>query len=89
MAYEDYLLPWDVDKALKRDVKMEGKHFKAVYPSMVEHMDQVKSTSRRRQPGETLPAKPPVPLFPGLPFLRALEEDGVFLRGLPLVESKP
>ena len=51
MAYEDYLLPWDVDKALKMGAKVEGEHFKAVYPSMEEHMAQVKSTSRKRQPG--------------------------------------
>ena len=28
------------------------------------------------------------PSFPGLPFLRALEADGVFLRGLPLQDVK-
>lgn len=88
MAHEDYLLPWDVDKALKMGAKVEGEHFRAVYPSMEEHMAQVKSTSRKRQPGQTLPEKPMPPTFPGLPFLRALEADGFFLRGLPLQEVK-
>ena len=88
-AQEDHLLPWDADKAVKMGAKMEGEHFKAVYSALAERMATVKSTSRRRQPGQTLPEKPTPPTFPGLPFLRALEEDGYFLRGLPLVESKP
>ena len=78
-----------MEKVLELGAKMEGEHFKAVYPGMAERMENVKSMSRRRQPGQTLQEKPTPPTFPGLPFLRALEEDGYFLRGLPLSESKP
>ena len=93
MTREDSFWPWQLstlaDKALKRGAKMEGEHFKAVYPAMVERMEQVKALCNQRRSGQTLLAKPIAPSFPGLPFLRALEADGVFLRGLPLVESKP
>lgn len=91
-AREDAFWPWELsmcaDKAVKMGAKMEGEHFKAVYPALVERMEQMKDRCRQRKSGQTL-EKLDAPTFPGLPFLRALEEDGYFLRGLPLVESKP
>lgn len=89
MAGEDLLWSWDIDKVLKIGAKMGGEHFKAVYPALVERMGTVKSMCRQRKLGQMPPDKSAIPSFPGLAFLRALEEDGYFLRGLPLVESKP
>lgn len=92
MAREDVFWPWQLstfaDKALKRGAKMEGEHFKAVYPALIERMEQVKALCEQRRSGQTLPEYRTPPSFPGLPFLRALEEDGYFLRGLPLQEVK-
>lgn len=92
MAREDSFWPWQLstlaDKALKRGAKMEGEHFKAVYPALIERMEQVKALCEQRRSGQTLPENRTPPTFPGLPFLRALEEDGFFLRGLPLQDLK-
>jgi hypothetical protein len=91
-ASPDWVPLASTDKALELGAKMEGKHFKAVYPALVERMEEVKSLcrecSQQRRSGQTPPARPTPPSFPGLPFLRALEEDGFFLRGLPLQDVK-
>lgn len=91
MAREDSFWPWHLstlaDKAVKMGAKMEGEHFKAVYPALVERMEQVKARCRQRKSGQTL-EQLDAPTFPWLPFLRAMEEDGYFLRGLPLQDSK-
>ena len=81
--------PASMKKALDIGAKMESEHFKAVYPALVERMAQMKSMYSQRQSEPMRSTYPTAPSFPSLPFLRALEEDGYFLRGLPLVESKP
>ncbi len=84
--------PRSMEKALEIGAKTEGEHFKAVYPHLVEYMEEVKSLGReyslQRRAGQMPPGRPTPPSFPGLPFLRALEADGFFLRGLPLQDLK-
>lgn len=91
-AGPDWVPVASTDKALELGAKMEGEHFKAVYPDLAGRMEQVKSLFHERislrRAGQLAPVRPPAPSFPGLSFLRALEEDGVFLRGLPLQDVK-
>lgn len=87
-AAPDFFPLNSIDKALELGAKMEGNHFKTVYPALVEHMAKVKSTWSKSHPGPTLEPYPTPPTFPSLPFLRALEEDGIFLLGLPLQDLK-
>ena len=91
-AGPDWVPVASTDKALELGAKMEGEHFKAVYSALAGRMEQVKSLCHerilQRRAGQMAPVRPTPPSFPGLPFLRALEADGVFLRGLPLQEVK-